>query len=89
MKVPEKAESLADRWLSKKLGISGGAIVALTQLGLNPDKAGLYIVIVAGIYLIAQGAKDVMAANKAGVKLPQAILDEIKETVAEIKVGGA
>ncbi len=87
-KKPSAGAALADRWLSKKLGIGGGAILALTQLGLDPDKAGLYIVIVACVYLVSQGYSEVQQRRADGMGTKEAILAELKETIGELKGAG-
>lgn len=87
-KKPSAGAALADRWLSKKLGITGGAIGVISSLGISGDRAGLYVVIIAVVFLLAQGAVDVMKARKSGVPLTAALLHELRETLGELKGAG-
>ena len=77
---PSAAARLADRWLSKKLGITGGAIGVLSQLGISPDLAGYLIAGLAAVFVVVQGIVDYKTGNVQGV------IEGLKSTLVEAGV---
>lgn len=73
MKVPPKVAERLDKLVSTKLGLSGGAIAALTQLGMDPNVAGICITVVAVTFVVVAGIGDY---KRGGVK---AVLEGLKK----------
>lgn len=77
MKVPPMVANRLDKLVSTKLGISGGAIAALTQLGMDPNWAGVCITIIAVAFVVVAGLGDY---KRGGVK---AVLEGMKAYLPE------
>jgi hypothetical protein len=80
MKVPPKVADRMDKWLSTKLGLAGGAIYTLKDLGMDPNVAGVCVVVVAGAFLLVVGIQEYQKAKVGGITL-----DEIKGIALKLK----
>ena len=83
--IPKGISDTASGLVSKRLGLAGtgiGIIGYLTTVGLSPDKAGLYVTILGGLFIIGE---SFVAYKREGMK---GLLANLRKTAEEVKAGG-
>lgn len=84
VKVPPKVAERLDKWVSTKLGLSGGAIAVLQSLGMEPNQAGICVTVVAVAFLVMVGLQEYQKAKSGGITLSElaSALNRLKSEVA-------